>query len=399
MSDWKEVKLEEITTKIGDGLHGTPVYDDNGEYHFINGNNLLNGKIVIKEETRRVNKEEFLKYSKELNERSILVSINGTIGNLAYFKNEKCVLGKSACYINVRDGVNQKFIYYNFLNNDFQTYLIEIATGTTIPNVPLKGIREYSLRLPPLAEQNNIAEILSSLDEKIDLLNRQNKTLEQLSETLFRKWFVDEAQEVWEETKLSNFISIKHGYAFKGNYITDEPCNLTLVTPGNFRIGGGFKSYKFKYYTDNNFPSEYIFQTGDLVVTMTDLSVDGDTLGYAALIPESSNGNAFLHNQRVGKVEFLKNIGKYFVYYLMRTKEYHWYILGGASGTAIRHTSPTSICSYLFKMPPINKLNDFESFVEQLELKIKRNQTQIKTLTQLRDILLPKLMSGDVRIS
>lgn len=120
MSEWKEVLLANITTKIGDGLHGTPLYDDKGEYHFINGNNLVNGKILIKGDTKKVNRIEFNKYAKPLNEKTLLLGINGTIGNVAFYRNEKCVLGKSACYINLDEEVYVKFIYYVFLNSDFQ---------------------------------------------------------------------------------------------------------------------------------------------------------------------------------------------------------------------------------------------------------------------------------------
>lgn len=101
MSEWKEVMLQDVVSVLGDGLHGTPVYDDDGEYYFINGNNLGGRKIIIKENTRRTNKVEFERYKKDLNERSILVSINGTIGNIGTYNGEKCILGKSACYFNV----------------------------------------------------------------------------------------------------------------------------------------------------------------------------------------------------------------------------------------------------------------------------------------------------------
>ncbi len=211
MSEWKEVMLTEITTRIGDGLHGTPNYDENGDYYFINGNNLLQGKIVIKPDTKKVNEEEYIKYSKPIDDRTILLGINGTIGNLAFYNNEKCVLGKSACYINLNDEVDKQFIYYHFLSKDFQTYIIEIATGTTIPNVPLKGIREYSFELPELPEQKAIAEVLSSLDDKIDLLHRQNATLEKMAETLFRQWFLEDPNPEWEERPLGELVTVKRG--------------------------------------------------------------------------------------------------------------------------------------------------------------------------------------------
>jgi type I restriction enzyme S subunit len=278
-------------------------------------------------------------------------------------------------------------------------YILDInKSGSSQPYISLGALRELPILVPPLSEQTAIASILSSLDDKIDLLHRQNATLEKMAETLFRQWFVEEAKEEWETNILNEFISVKHGFAFKGTFITSEPNNLKLVTPGNFKIGGGFKADKFKYYTDLNFPNDYIFQTNDLIITMTDLSVDGDTLGSPAFIPESNLDELYLHNQRVGKVIFKKVISKYFLYNLMRTEDYKMYIHGSASGTSIRHTSPTTICLYLFVKPPNKLLEEYDKLVSPIYNKIKSNQSQIHTLTSLRDTLLPKLMSGEIML-
>lgn len=121
-SDWSEVRLEEITSILGDGLHGTPEYDDTGEYFFINGNNLANGRIVVNEKTRRVSEREFLKHKKNLNDRTILVSINGSLGYVALYGGEKVVLGKSACYFNVRKTVDKQFVRYVIESDFFQSY-------------------------------------------------------------------------------------------------------------------------------------------------------------------------------------------------------------------------------------------------------------------------------------
>lgn len=155
----------------------------------------------------------------------------------------------------------------------------------------------------------------------------------------------------WKEYRLGDFLKVKHGYAFKGeNIVTEETPNI-LVTPGNFNIGGGFKSDKFKYYKGDEFPKEYILTSGDIVVTMTDLSKDSDTLGYSAKIPYSTNHN-YLHNQRIGLVQFInENVCKDFVYWLMRTREYQNYIVGSASGTSIMHTSPSRIEDYRCLIP------------------------------------------------
>ena len=155
----------------------------------------------------------------------------------------------------------------------------------------------------------------------------------------------------WKEYRLGDFLKVKHGYAFKGeNIVTEETPNI-LVTPGNFNIGGGFKSDKFKYYKGDEFPKEYVLTSGDIVVTMTDLSKDSDTLGYSAKIPYSTNHN-YLHNQRIGLVQFInENVCKDFVYWLMRTREYQSYIVGSASGTSIMHTSPSRIEDYRCIIP------------------------------------------------
>ena len=169
MGEWKEYKLGDITTEIGDGIHGTPNYSEDGEFYFINGNNISNGKVIIKGDTKRVNRIEFEKYKKLLSNRTILLSINGTIGNVGFYNNEKCILGKSACYFNLKDNVDKNFVYYTFLTDDFQSHLLNIATGTTIQNVPLKGLRESIILLPPLDEQQRIAEILTTQDKVIEL--------------------------------------------------------------------------------------------------------------------------------------------------------------------------------------------------------------------------------------
>src|SRR5436190_3176825 len=103
----------------------------------------------------------------------------------------------------------------------------------------------------------------------------------------------------WQPTILGELIDVKHGFAFQGEFIHDEPCGDILLTPGNFAIGGGFKANKFKYY-DGPVPDEFVLSEGDLLVTMTDLSKQSDTLGYPAVVPAPrSDGRRYLHNQRV----------------------------------------------------------------------------------------------------
>src|SRR6266568_7089569 len=127
----------------------------------------------------------------------------------------------------------------------------------------------------------------------------------------------------WQETLLGDLVEVRHGFAFQGKFFSDLPPGDILLTPGNFAIGGGFKPDKFKYYR-GFVPDEFVLQEGDLIVTMTDLSRDADTLGYPALVPGPGGNTRFLHNQRIGKVVIRPDahLEKGFLYYLFCSREY-----------------------------------------------------------------------------
>jgi type I restriction enzyme S subunit len=193
---WVEKTLKELTSHLGDGLHGTPNYTDDGEYYFVNGNNLDNGNIVFKESTKRVTVYEYEKYKKKLTDRTVLVSINGTLGNVAFYNNEKIILGKSACYFNILDSVDKHFIKYIISSPFFLEYAHREATGATIKNVSLKSMREFKVPLPPLAEQNTIVRKLDSLSKETQHLESicQQKlaTLDALKKSLLDQAFSGE---------------------------------------------------------------------------------------------------------------------------------------------------------------------------------------------------------------
>ncbi|MGP4932614.1 restriction endonuclease subunit S [Pseudoalteromonas nigrifaciens] len=191
-SNWKTTTLADISERIGDGLHGTPKYSDDGEYYFVNGNNLESGAIVYKDSTKRVSLEEYNKHKKELGSSTVLVSINGTIGNVALYNGEEVVLGKSACYINLKKGISKEFVKYILSGYLFQEYIQRCSTGSTIKNVSLKMMRDFAFRIPDTEiEQDKAVELLKLLDHKISLNNKTNQTLEQMAQTLFKSWFVD----------------------------------------------------------------------------------------------------------------------------------------------------------------------------------------------------------------
>lgn len=160
---WEEVTLKELSSVIGDGLHGTPVYSEDGDYYFINGNNFDDNFIAIKESTKRVSIEEYKKYAVNLNDSTVFLSINGTLGKTAFYNGEPVILGKSACYINVGEKLDKRFLKEMFHTNAFINYANQKATGSTIKNLGLKAIREYLVYLPSLPEQHEIVRLIDDL--------------------------------------------------------------------------------------------------------------------------------------------------------------------------------------------------------------------------------------------
>ncbi len=190
----------------------------------------------------------------------------------------------------------------------------------------------------------------------------------------------------WKEYKLENIIKVKHGYAFKGAFFSKEPTDDILLSPGNFNIGGGFKADKFKYY-NGTYPESYILKEGDIIVTMTDLSKEGDTLGYSAKIPPH-NGIKYLHNQRLGLLELIDNdFNLDFLYWLLRTRDYQQFIVSSATGTTVKHTSPTRICEYVFKAPDYKTQTAIAEILSSLDDKIELNNKINQELENLAQTL------------
>ncbi len=386
MDEWREYKLSDITSILGDGLHGTPKYDENGDYFFINGNNLSNGKIVIKNDTKRASQSEYEKYKKDLNDRTILVSINGTLGNIALYNGEKCILGKSACYFNVNSDVDTLFVKYVVTNRDFQEYIRNFATGTTIPNVSLKTMREYNFTLPPLEEQKAIAEVLSSLDDKIDLLHRQNKTLEELAQTLFRQWFIEGEETIsYLFAELVDSISVKHSFnTDKVIFLNTSDVYDGKVLHNNYSIVSGLPGQAKKS-----------IKKGDILFTeirpankrfaFIDFEADDYVVSTKLMVLRSKN---VLDTSIV--YLFLKQ---------QDTLNYLQMLAESRSGTFPQITFDHLKTVEIFVPKDRDILESTTNIFKDLITKTFSNHATIKTLENMRDTLLPKLMSGEVRVN
>lgn len=382
MSEWKEYKLGEITTEIGDGIHGTPNYSEDGEFYFINGNNISNGKIMIKGDTKRVNRIEFEKYKKSLSNRTILMSINGTIGNVGFYNDEKCILGKSACYFNLKDNVDKNFVYYTFLTDDFQSHLLNIATGTTIQNVPLKGLRESIILLPPLDEQKRIASILTSIDDKIDLLHRENATLEVMAETLFRQWLIEEAKDDWNEMPLTKIANFTNGLACQKYPPKNDIEKLPVLKIRELANGISSDSD----YATTEVANEYIVHAGDVIFAWS-----------ASLMVKIWDGEDCVLNQHLFKVTS-ESFPKWFYYCWCQYHLNEFIAIAQSHATTMGHIKRGDLENAMVLVPSNDELKVMSDQFDCIIQKLENNNKEICTLIQTRDNLLPKLMNREIII-
>jgi type I restriction enzyme, S subunit len=182
----------------------------------------------------------------------------------------------------------------------------------------------------------------------------------------------------WREVRLSDLVEIKHGFAFKGEFFRDEPTENFLITPGNFAIGGGFQWGKSKYYL-GPVPSDFVLNPGDIIVTMTDLSKEADTLGYGAIVPVTDL--RLLHNQRIGKVVTKSSeIDPKFLHWVLRSRDYRNEILANYTGSTVKQTSPSKIGAHRFNLPPLADQQAIAAVLDALDDKIELNRRMNRTL-------------------
>jgi type I restriction enzyme S subunit len=399
MSIWKTYKLGEIATRIGDGLHGTPKYDENGEYYFINGSNLINGKIVINSNTRKVDEIEYLKHKKELSDNTILVGINGTIGNIALYQHEKCILGKSAAYINVNDSFDKLFIRYVLANEHFQRFIKTNASGTTIKNVGLGLLREYEFQAPKdKSEQIEIAQILSSLDNKIEQLQQMNQTLENIAQAIFKEWCCVEEDiipEGWSWKKLIDIADVSSSKRifreeykiggipfYRGKEVT-QLSNGEAISTELFISEERYNQIKEKFGVP---------QIGDILITSV------GTIGSVWLV---DNDSPFYFKD--GNVTWVKDyktvVNGEFIYEWLQTKETREQIKSVTIGSTQQALTISALRELRILIPDTETVSKVCNELEKLNAKRINNLNQIQTLTQTRDTLLPKLMSGSLEIN
>lgn len=300
-----------------------------------------------------------------------------------------------------KENVSDKhFLYYLAISPTIRFAAIKSMTGSSgRQRVQTDVVKEHVFYVPELEEQRAIASVLSSLDDKIDLLHRQNQTLEQMAETLFRQRFVEEADEEWEWFQLDEFVEVHRGLSYKGAGLTEAKNGIPMHNLNSVFEGGGYKEAGIKYYK-GEFKERHKAYPGDVIITNTEQGHEHLLIGYPAIVP-SNFGEHGIFSQHIYRLEIKSKLSNFFLFHLLKTHDVHEQVAGATNGSTVNMLAKDGVEWVKFKMPPQELaylIDEFTKTANDFYRKQELNQTQIRTLTALRDTLLPKLMSGEIRI-
>ncbi len=364
--DWDFINSSDFCIKITDGTHDSPKQQRLGKYlitsKHIKGRNIYfdNAYLISEIDYKKINERS------RVDQWDVIISMIGEYCGFAYLERNETIdyAVKNVGIFKTGNKDKSFWLYYYIQSLIGKNYLDNCRSGTSQPYLSLEILRKFPILVPSkLEEQKAIASVLSSLDDKIDLLHRQNKTLEAMAETLFRQWFVEEA-EGWKDGILGDVLELIYGKALKED----------VRTGGEYPVVGsnGVVGHHAEYLVKG--PGIVIGRKGTLgkVIYLFENFFPIDTTYY---IKSKINSTGMLYE-----------------YFLLKTLSFE------NSDSAVPGLNRNIALSEEIKIPQQNSIEEFNEICASFFSKMKVNINQIRTLETLRDTLLPKLMSGEVRV-
>lgn len=404
--DWKQKTMSEYSSKIGDGLHGTPKYTKNTGIYFINGNNLTDGSICITDETKEVSREDQSKDDISLSSNTILLSINGTIGNLAKYQGQSIMLGKSVAFITLENG-DIDYMYTYLKTERIQKYFLNSLTGSTIKNLGLKAIRESIVLAPEkLNEQSKIGNYFQKLDSLISQHQQKHDKLSNIKKAMLEKMFPKQGETIpeirfkgfsgeWEEKPFGTcFANVPNNTLSRAelNYRTGLAKNIHY---GDILIKFGetldADSELIPFITNNDVANKLkhtALQSGDIVIAD---AAEDNTVGKCVELINVGDLLVFsgLHTIAVRPTQPFGS--KYLGYYL-NSDSYHDQLSSLMQGTKVLSISKTAIQNTLVVFPNnVEEQAAIGNYFQKLDALINQHQQQITKLNNIKQACLSKM--------
>lgn len=376
MEEWKEYKLREVLTikygkdhkQLADG--DRPIYGSGGIMRY-GERSLYDGP-------------------------SILIPRKGSLNNVIYADKPFWTVDTMFWSI-INDSIaNPLFVYYSICKKDFAS----LNVGSAVPSLTVPVIEDIDILLPPKATQDKVVSILKSLDDKIELNRHINDNLEQQAQALFKSWFVDNPDSNWKKISLSEVASFVGGYSYTGKELTDFS-NVAMATIKNFMRNGGFKAEGFKGINPSAKLKEcHYANLFDILVAHTDLTQNADVIGNAELLLTCGKYNSIIFSMDLVKV-LPKEIFPYsfLLAAMLKNKMFKAHCLGYINGTTVLHLNKKALPEFEIRKPSDSEAKIMNETLAPYYKRMAKLLQETDKLISLRDTLLPKLMSGEVKIN
>ena len=401
MSEWTKVKLKDCCHSISDGDHLPPPKSDSGvpfvtiaNIDATNHIDFGNTMFVPYDYYNNLNDIRKAKFN------DILYSVVGSFGKPVLIKeNKPFAFQRHIAILRPNNRiVDSRFLYYVMLSRDFYMQADTVAIGAAQRTISLTALRNMEVELPSMEIQHRIASILSRYDSLIENYQKQIKLLEEAAQRLYKEWFVDlhfpghentkivdGVPEGWEKKKLNTLVNLQSGYAFKSSTFEDSG-QYKIVTIKNVKDGlFDGDNVSFIKSIPEKMPAHCLLQTGDILLSLT------GNVGRVCFVI----GKNYLLNQRVAKLD---SHYPAFTYCLFRNHDMFIEVNNLANGAAQQNVSPIRIGEMKILLPNKEVLYKFESITSKPIVGIISLQSQLRLLTEARDRLLPKLMSGEITV-
>lgn len=414
MEEWKEYRLGDIVSFVIDYRGKTPLklggkWSTSG-YRALSAKNIKTGEIVNEDSIRYVDDVLYKKWMKdEVQRGDIFITSEAPFGQVYHWdSDEKIVLSQRLFCLRLTENVSSKYVYYYMTTNQFQRELDGRATGTTVVGLRQPELLKCHIKLPSIDKQYRIASILKSLDDKIEVNRRINENLEQQAQALFKSWFVDfepfrdgeflESElgmipKGWRVGTIGDYCKVRSGYAFKSSWWSNS--GIPVIKIKNITDDGRLDITDGSYVSNKHADLAKEFQTkvGDLLIAMT-----GATIGKFCIV---HSNNKLCVNQRVGKFFLGDNPLKRlpFVYCNLKRSNVLEEIVRRGQGSAQPNISGKDIETISIVYPNEEVIAQFNVLLYPILEKVICNLQEFRRLATLRDVLLPKLMSGELKVN
>ena len=431
--DWKTVKLLDLCEQIADCPHSTPLWTNSGVI-VLRNQNIRGGRLDLSSPSY-TDEEHYEQRSRRARLRAgdLVLTREAPMGEVCMVpENLRCCLGQRMVMLRPDPKkCDSRFLLYSIQSDAVQHEIkVNEGTGSTVSNLRIPLLEALPIPHPPLPEQKAIAAVLGALDDKIELNRRMNVTLEAMARALFQSWFVDfdpvrakldgrqppnldpataalfpdsfqesklgHIPKGWKVQSFADHITADRGLSYKGAGLRDDGSGVPMHNLNSIFEGGGYKHDGIKYYA-GDYRDKHLVEPGDMIVTNTEQGFEHLLIGHAAIVP-SRFGPRGIFSHHIYRVRFKpsSNLTPHYLVQLFNNRRWHYWISGFSNGTTINMLPKDALEMPLLVVPPAELVEAFTRLAQSIHDQIEENITQSRTLANVRDTLLPKLLDGQL---